>query len=110
MTDPEKDGVSKTTEEDFTSSPIKCYLKAFPLRKLEDLDVIKNEIESGNILIIRITHLAEKSVDEVKRAVEDLREFVRLVRGDIARLGEERIVITPSWVKIWRSRVESESG
>jgi len=82
----------------------KTYLKAMPLRDLSDLDNVKNEVRSGNILIIRITPLASKSVDDVKRAVNELSEFVESVGGDIARLGEERVVICPQNVRIWREK------
>jgi uncharacterized protein len=34
--------------------------------------------------------------------VEQLYEFATSVGGDIARLGDERVVITPPGVKIWR--------
>ena len=84
--------------------PSKVYLKAFPLRNLEDVEVFKQEVKSGNILILKISPLAKKSVDDVKRAVGDLSEFVRLIGGDIARLGEERVVITPNFVQIWRGK------
>lgn len=82
----------------------KTYLKAMPLRNLSDLEVVKNEVKSGNIVILRITQLANKSIDDVKRAVDDLCEFVGSVGGDIARLGEERVVICPANVKIWREK------
>jgi len=82
----------------------KTYLKAMPLRDLSDLDSVKTEVKSGNILILRITPLANKSVDDVKRAVNELCEFVESVGGDIARLGEERVVICPPSVRIWREK------
>ena len=82
----------------------KTYLKAMPLRDLSDLDAVKNEVKSGNIMILRISPLANKSIDDVKRAVNELCEFVESVGGDIARLGEERVVICPSNVKIWREK------
>ena len=82
----------------------KTYLKAMPLRDLSDLNVIKNEVNSGNVLILRITPLANKSIEDVKRAVNELCEFVELVGGDIARLGEERVVICPPNVRIWREK------
>lgn len=82
----------------------KTYLKAMPLRDLSDLDSMKDEVKSGNILIIRITPLASKSVEDVKRAVNELTEFVESVGGDIARLGEERVVICPQNVRIWREK------
>lgn len=87
--------------------PEKVYLKALPLRSIEDVDLIKNEVSSGNILIVRVSPLAKKSIDDVKRAVSELCEFTESVGGDIARLGEERVVITPSFVKIWREKADS---
>ncbi len=82
----------------------KTYLKAMPLRDLSDLDTVKGEVSSGNILILRVTPLANKSIEDVKRAVNELCEFVESVGGDIARLGEERVVICPSNVRIWREK------
>jgi hypothetical protein len=82
----------------------KAYLKAMPLRDLSDLDTVKAEVKSGNILILRITPLATKSIEDVKRAVNELTEFASTVGGDIARLGEERVVICPPNVKIWREK------
>jgi SepF-like predicted cell division protein (DUF552 family) len=80
----------------------KTYLKAMPLRELSDLEEIKNEVKNGNVLILRITPLASKSIEDVKRAVNELYEFAESISGDIARLGEERVVICPQNIRIWR--------
>ena len=82
----------------------KTYLKAMPLHDLSDLGTVKNEVESGNILILRITPLAKKSIADIKNAVNDLCKFVEAIGGDIARLGEERVVICPPNVQIWREK------
>ncbi len=81
------------------------YVKALPLQELDDVESIKMETRTGNILIIRITPLARKSVDETKLAITELTDHVKSIGGDIARLGEERIVITPPGVRIWRREV-----
>ena len=94
----------KATKVKAKSVSGKTYLKAMPLRDLSDLDIVKSEVSSGNILILRITSLAAKSLEDVKRAVNELCEFVEMVGGDIARLGEERVVICPPNVKIWREK------
>jgi SepF-like predicted cell division protein (DUF552 family) len=78
------------------------YVKALPLLELDDVEGIKAEIRAGNILIVRITPLARKSVDETKLAITELTDHVKSIGGDIARLGEERIVITPPGIRIWR--------
>ena len=83
------------------------YLRAMPLRELSDLKAIQQEIEAGNIIILKVTPLATRSVDDVKKAVNDLCGFVEKIGGDIARLGEERIVVAPSGVRIWREKTAS---
>ncbi len=85
-----------------SESKTDIYLKALPLRNLEEIDKVKGDVSGKMIIILRVTPLAQKSVEELKRAVEDLYEFATSTGGDIARLGEERIVITPPGVKIWR--------
>jgi len=92
------------------SPPAKVYLKALPLRALEDVEVVKREVKSGNILILKVSPLAKKSIEDVKRAVSELVEFAQLIGGDIARLGEERVVITPSFIRIWREKTVTPSG
>ena len=48
------------------------------------------------------TPLARKSVEDVKKAVNELSVFTQSIEGDIASLGEERVVIVPKAIKIWR--------
>lgn len=83
------------------------YVKAFPLREPLDVPRIKAEIIEGNILIVKISPIAKRSVEETKSAISELVEFVKSIQGDIARLGEERIVMTPPTVKVWRGREPS---
>jgi len=99
-----KAGKKKMVRVEAKSSSGKTYLKAMPLRDLADLDVVKSEVTSGNIMIHRVTPLADKSIEDVKRAINELCEFVESISGDIARLGEERVVICPSDVRIWREK------
>ena len=82
----------------------KTYLKAMPLKELTDLENIKSEVEKGNIIILKVTPLAAKSIEDVKNAVNELFQFAESIKGDIARLGEERVVICPKTIRIWREK------
>jgi len=82
----------------------KTYLKAMPLKTMADIENVKKEVLNGNIIILRVTPLASKSIDEVKTAVNQLTEFTERIGGDIARLGEERVVICPKNIRIWREK------
>jgi SepF-like predicted cell division protein (DUF552 family) len=91
-----------TSEQKNKKTQNKAYLKAMPLRNLADVEVIKHELKLGNIIILKITPLARKSVEDVRVAVNELSAFTQSIGGDIARLGEERVVIVPNSVRIWR--------
>jgi SepF-like predicted cell division protein (DUF552 family) len=86
------------------AAPSKTYLKAMPLREISELENIKNEVRNGNIIILKVTPLATKSIEDVKNAVNELFQFSETIGGDIARLGEERVVICPKTVRIWREK------
>ena len=91
-----------TSEQENEKTRKKAYLKAMPLRTLDDVEVIKHELNLGNILVLKVTPLARKSVEDVKKAVNELYGFTQSIGGDIARLGEERVVIVPNSIRIWR--------
>lgn len=78
------------------------FIKAIPLKAYEYVDIIKSEVKSGNIVITNVSPLAKINIDDVKRAINELNEYISLIEGDIARLGEERVIITPKNVRIWR--------
>ena len=78
------------------------YLKAITLRDSSDIHTIKEDIKKGMILILRVTPLAQMDVEKLRKVVEELYVIARDSDADIARLGEERIVVTPPRIKIWK--------
>jgi SepF-like predicted cell division protein (DUF552 family) len=77
-------------------------LKAYPFRSIDEIEKVKEDIENNTIVILRITPLAQRNLEELREAVSKLFEIATTHGGDIARLGEDRIIITPSSVSIWR--------
>ena len=78
------------------------YLKAITIRDPSDLHTIKEDIKKEMILILRVTPLAQKDVDKLRKVVEELYAIAKNANADIARLGEERIIVTPPGVSIWK--------
>ena len=78
------------------------YLKAITIRDPSDIHSIKEDIKKDMILILRVTPLAQKDVDQLRKVVEELYTIAKSSDADIARLGEERIIVTPPGVKIWK--------
>jgi len=78
------------------------YLKAITIRDSSDIHTITEDIKKGMVLILRVTPLAQKDVKKLRKMVEELYVIARDSNADIARLGEERIIVTPTNVKIWK--------
>ena len=78
------------------------YLKALTIRDPSDVHSIKEDIKKNMILILRVTPLAQKDVEQLRKVVEELYTIAKNANADIARLGEERIIVTPAGVKIWK--------
>jgi len=78
------------------------YVKAITIRDPSDIHTIKEDVKKGMILILRVTPLAQKDVDKLRKVVEELYVIARDSNADIARLGDERIIVTPQGVKIWK--------
>lgn len=81
-------------------------LKAISLHSIEEIPKIQDEFRNKTILILKMTPLRQKSLEELATAVQQLFEFATSMGGDIARLGDERVVMTPPGVKIWRGGLQ----
>ncbi|MFX1485949.1 MAG: cell division protein SepF [Promethearchaeota archaeon] len=87
------------------------YIKSIPLYGLDDVPSIASELEDGNILVLNVSPLVRKddsATRELKRIVDRLRGLCRSLRGDIAQLGSNYIIVTPSFVRIWRRKKTRE--
>jgi len=51
------------------------YLKAFSLKSLDELPKIKEDISKKMILILRITPLAQKSVENLRKLLKSFMNF-----------------------------------
>jgi SepF-like predicted cell division protein (DUF552 family) len=68
------------------------YLKAITLKDISDVDSIKNDAKKHMILIVRITPMAQKDIETLRKVIDDLYNFVKSAGGDIARLGKEYMI------------------
>ncbi|MBI3190469.1 cell division protein SepF [archaeon] len=73
------------------------------LESLSDTDRIIKKVRSGNIAIVRMKELKEQNLDELKHSISKMRTSCSMFNGDIAGVGEEWLIVTPSTAKIRRS-------
>jgi SepF-like predicted cell division protein (DUF552 family) len=73
------------------------------IESLSDSDRIIKKVRSGNIVIARIKELREQNMEELKHSISKIRTSVTMFNGDIAGVGDEWLVVTPSTARIQRA-------
>ncbi|MEM1689804.1 MAG: cell division protein SepF [Candidatus Hadarchaeales archaeon] len=85
------------------------YVKSMDLSGIADVVKISEEVSEGNILIIDISDVMQRNPEELKQAIEELKESARKIGGDIGKITDTKIIMTPRFVKIL-SRKEVQAG
>ncbi len=80
------------------------YVKPIKLRSLADVQKVNQELNEGNIVLGDITPLLQRDPQELKRAVDQLKGICRGIGGDIIGIGESKILVTPTNIRIYRKR------
>jgi len=70
---------------------------------LADTDRIIKKVRTGNVVIARIKELKENNLDELKHSISKIKTSCMVFQGDIAGVGDEWLLVTPSTVKITRN-------
>ena len=78
------------------------YIKSIDLESLSNMQQVSGELEKGNIVIVYIGRMQYGQNRELRRVVDQLRGICRTIGGDIAQLGQDYIVVTPPFVKIYK--------
>ena len=81
----------------------KVLVKLFALKQYEDVNQILNALRDGyTIAIIDIKILKQKDSIELKRAVSKIKKTVDALEGSIAGFGEDIVIATPSFARIYK--------
>ncbi len=79
------------------------YVKPVALESEADAKVIAEELKNRNLILLNITPM-KKNEAKLKMIVNELKKFVTKLDGDIARIDEDKILLTPARVKIVKSK------
>lgn len=80
------------------------YVKPIKLRSLADVQRVNQELNEGNIVLGDITPLLNRDPQELKRAIDQLKGICRGIGGDIIGIGESKILVTPTNIRIYRKK------
>ncbi len=84
---------------DVMNEPADFYVKPVALQSEADVALIQAELQRKNIILLNISEMAKRP-QTLKSIVDNLKAYVDKTNGDIARLDDEKILLTPSKVKI----------
>ena len=77
-----------------------AFVKPITLSTAEDAQVVVSEAKQGNIILLNIGDLSKRNAIKLKELITNIKGQIVEINGDIARISHERLLITPSKVKI----------
>ncbi len=77
-----------------------------PMALVEDSDVAKavEEMKKGNILLLNIGEMQKRNALKLREYISTVKDAAAQIDGDIARISIDRVLVTPSKVKIIKKR------
>jgi len=87
-------------EDDLLHEHADMWVKTLDLENVDHVGTISGELKKGNIVLLNIEPLFKKNQIKLRQAVSEVKGIVTEIDGDIARLSEHKILLTPSGVKI----------
>jgi SepF-like predicted cell division protein (DUF552 family) len=94
-------------EGDVVSPPADFYVKRVDLRNEGDGDMAVKELGAKNIIILNVMPLS-KQPNRLKGIISKLKMHVGKTNGDIALLSNDMIILTPTNVKIVKSKPKAK--
>ncbi|MCL5008016.1 MAG: cell division protein SepF [Candidatus Marsarchaeota archaeon] len=88
---------------DLMNEPADFYIKPVMLKEETDVSVIEGELNKRNIVLLNVADMSKRP-NTLKKIVETLKDFVDKTGGDIAMISADRMLLTPSKVKIVKSK------
>ncbi len=79
-------------------------VKVAEIYRYEDLSELTNHVYAGNILLLDYTSIANDQL-ALKRIINELKSVVRDTGGDVAGIGKNFLMVTPTGVKIDRKKI-----
>jgi len=90
-------------EADVRGTKSKINIRPFTLESFEDVKPILDALREGyTIALINMGPLKEKDRVTLKRAVDKIKKTLEANEGDIAGVGENWLIATPSFANVYR--------
>ena len=81
-----------------------ALVKPLDLNTDVDADAVIKEVKQGNLVLANIADLNKRNKGKLKEILSRIKSEVRAIDGDMAGISAERILVTPSKVKIIKKK------
>jgi len=79
------------------------YIKPIALESEADVHVIFDELKARNIILLNVSPM-QRQTNKLKQIIDNIKAHVVKINGDIARIDNDKILLTPTKVKIVKSK------
>jgi SepF-like predicted cell division protein (DUF552 family) len=105
-----KEKISPKKEEEFVEIPEapreekKLNVRVETLHGYTDTEKIQQMLREGSVIFLKIKELRNKDINELKHVTDKLKKTIVAMNGDIVGVDEEFLVLTPSFVRIYKGK------
>jgi hypothetical protein len=99
--------LEKYVESSGGAETANMYVRVGEITRYEDLKEFTDYVYGGNVLILDFTPIAEEEVI-LKRITGDLKKLAKEINGDIAGIGNNLMIVSPSNVKVERRKLRGK--
>jgi len=85
----------------------RMYVRMGEIQRYEDLKEFADYVYGGNVLILDFSPIADEEVI-LKRITNDLKKLAKEINGDIAGIGNNLMIVSPSDVKVERRKLRGK--
>ena len=90
-------------------SSTQILVRPYTIDDFSDIKPILNALREGyTIALINIKPLKDRDLIELKRVINKLKKTCDAIDGDIAGFGDDYIVVTPGFARIFRDKPKKE--
>ena len=90
-----------------TQQGAKMHVRVGEIQRYEDLKEFVDYVYGGNVLVLDFSPIADEEVI-LKRITNDLKKMANEINGDIAGIGNNLMIVSPSDVKVDRRKLRGK--
>ena len=90
-----------------TQTGAKMHVRVGEIQRYEDLKEFVDYVYGGNVLVLDFSPIADEEVI-LKRITNDLKKMANEINGDIAGIGNNLMIVSPSDVKVDRRKLRGK--